>query len=91
MRLGIDACGGGFIRFRDNRSRRIRRGGSGNSWVRCREKNCRTIGRDISGYWKKCRGGSSCGGCWNRRRVNMSIMVGRDTSGNISRDDISSC
>ena len=33
-RIGKYACGGGCIRFRDNRSRRIGRDGSVNCWVR---------------------------------------------------------
>ena len=42
--------------FRDNISRRIVWDGSGNSWFSCRRNNSRTIGRDISGCGKKCRG-----------------------------------
>ena len=34
MRIGIYACGGGCIRFRDNMSRRIGRECNGNHWVR---------------------------------------------------------
>ena len=37
-RIGIDACSGGCIRFRENRVRRIGRDGSGNSWFRRRNK-----------------------------------------------------
>ena len=45
MRIGIDACGGGCIRFMENMSRSIVRCGSGNRWVRCRGKNSRNIVR----------------------------------------------
>ena len=45
MRTGIDACGGGCIRSRDNRSRSIVRYGSGYHWSKCRVINSRTIGR----------------------------------------------
>ena len=83
MRIGIDACGGGFIRFRDNMSRRIGRGGSGNCWVRCRGKNSSTIVWDTIGCWKKCMGKSIGGGWCNRHRLNR--------SGRIVRDDSSSC
>ena len=76
MRIGIDACGGGCIRFGNNRSRRIGRGYSGNCWFGCRGNNSRTIGRYNSGCWKKCRVDSSSGGCWNRRRPNSSRMIG---------------
>ena len=69
MRIGIDACDDGCIRFRENRSRRIVRDGSGNLWVRFRGNNSTTIERDRSGCWKKFRGDSSSGGCWNRCRV----------------------
>ena len=54
--IGIDAYCGGCIMFKENSSRRIVRGGSGNSWFSCRRNNSRTIGRDISGCCKKCRG-----------------------------------
>ena len=43
MMIGIDTCGGGCIRFRDNMSRGIGRESSGNLWVRCRGNNSRTI------------------------------------------------
>ena len=81
----IDACGGGCIRFRDNKSRRIVREGSGNLWFRCRGNNSSMIGRDGSVCWKKCGCDSSSGGCWNRRRVNMSRMISRGNIGRIGR------
>ena len=38
MRIFIDTCGGGCIRFRDNMIKRLGRDGCGNRWVRCRGK-----------------------------------------------------
>ena len=92
LRISIDACGDVCIRFRENRSRKIGRCGSGNCWVGCRVNNIRKIFRDSSGCCKKFRGDSIIGGCWNRRRVNRSIVNGtriivRDTIGRILRDD----
>ena len=88
-RIGIGACGGGCIRFRDNKSSWIGRDGRCNSWLRCRENSSRTIGRNISCCWKKCRGDSISGCCWNRCRVNRSRSIGMDDSGMIGRDDSS--
>ena len=69
MRIGIDACDDGCIRFRENRSRRIVRDGSGNLWVRCRGNNSTIIERARGGCWKNFRGRISSGDCWNRCRV----------------------
>ena len=98
LRIGIDACGGGCIRLSYNRSRSIGRDGSSSCrcQYRCRGNRSRKIGRGSSGFWNKYRGGSSSGGCWNMRRVNMSRvnrsrMIVRDTSVSIGRDGSSSC
>ena len=91
IRIGIDACDDGCIRSRETRSGSIGKDSSGNLWVRCRGNNIRTIERDRSGCWKNFRGDISSGCCWNRRMVNRSIMIIRDTSGRIDRFDSSSC
>ena len=90
-RIGIDACGGICIRFKDSTSRRIGRYGSGNCWIRYRGNSNMMIDMDSSGFWKNFRGDSSSSGCWNRCRLNRNIMIGRDNSRRVSRDDISCC